>query len=260
MNVIQLKKRFYFIPSNWDELTGRQLIAVCAVLHRAPEETAGKLMLLRILTGMSWWRWLFQNPVELEDHLPCVDFLLSNYPVKQLLPKYGNLYGPAGEFDNMRAGEFAFCEFFFKEYENKGAENGINDLNQLVGALYRSHKANYDGVKNEDGDVREPFNKNLTDVWYPAQVARWPLAVKLAIAAWYKGCRLQLQQQFKIVFNGGGGEPAKYGLWSVINGVAEKGTHGTFQQVEQMLLKEFLMELSEGIEKAKKMEQQLNKK
>lgn len=253
MTIIQLRNRFYTLPTSWDELTGKQLIAVMKVINAAPEETAGKMMLLRILTGMPWYKWMFQKVEELEDELYNVDFLLSNYPVKQVLPSFKGLHGPAGDFDNLRIGEFAFCEFYFKEYEKKGAENGVKELNQLVGTLYRRQKRFYNTKINAAGDVRQPFNKNLTETVYPTAVKNWPIEVKLAVAAWFKGCRIQLEKEFKQVFSGGG-DVAKYGLWSVMNSVAEKGNHGTFDKVEDMLIKEFFMELTESIEKAKKYE------
>ena len=109
MNFIELKNRFYAIPSRWDELSGKQLIAIMKVLRDAPDEIAGKMMLLRILTGMPWYKWMFQKVINLEDELYNVDFLLSSYPVKQVLKKYKGLYGPESNFDNLRIGEFAFC-------------------------------------------------------------------------------------------------------------------------------------------------------
>jgi hypothetical protein len=264
MTIIQLKNRFYTIPTAWNELSGKQLIRVAEVLLQRPEEITGKMMLLKILTGMSSLRWITQRVEELEDELYLTEFLLSDASLtEQLLPVFPNskfqipnsklLYGPSSSFDNMRIGEFSFCEYYYNQYEKKGAENGINELNQLVGTLYRRHKPQYNGKTNPDGDVREKFNKNLCDVHYPAQVAHWPLAVKVAIGWWFKANRVALQNQFKEPFSGGG-DIAKYGLWSVMNAVAEKGNHGDFLKVEDMLLKEFMMELSESIEKNKKLE------
>ena len=268
MTIIELNKRFYTVPQSWNELTGKQLVAVCDVLLQKPEEVTGKMKLLKILTGMSSWRWLQQSVAELEDHLYLVDFLITEMELtEQVLPHYAHrnkwyrtkqvLYGPQSNFDNLLIGEFSFCEYYYNQYENKGIENGINELNQLVGTLYRKQKAHYNAKTNPDGDCRMPFNKNLCDAYYPSLVEEWPLAVKVAIGWWFKSCRIELQKQFGNVFSGGG-DVAKYGMWSVMNTVAEKGNHGNFTQVENMLLKEFMMELSESIEKNKKLEQKLN--
>lgn len=267
MTIIQLHNRFYRIPETWNELCGKQLIRISKVLLQQPEEITGKMQLLKILTGMSWWQWLQQSVAELEDHLYLVDFLLYEanlteqvlpcYPKFKIQnPKSKTLYGPASNFDNLLIAEFSFCEFFYKSYESKGAVDGINELNQLVGTLYRKQKAFYNRKTNPDGDCRQPFNKNLCDHYYPMLVQAWPIEVKVAIAWWYKACRVALQKQFSNVFSGGG-DVAKYGMWSVMNSVAEKGNHGTFANVEQMLLKEFMMELSESIEKNKKLEQKM---
>lgn len=267
MTIIQLNKRFYTVPEKWNELSAVQLIRICKVLLQKPEEITGRMMLLKILTGMSSLRWLTQHVDELEDHLYLCDFLLTDANLtEQLLPVFPLstfrfplstcLHGPAANFDNLRIGEFSFCDFFYKEYEKKGVENGINELDRLVGTLYRSLKPLYNRKTNPDGDCRALFNKNLVDSYYPQQVKRWPLEVKVAIAWWFKACRVELQKQFANVFNGGG-EVAKYGMWSVMNAVAEKGNHGPFADVEQMLLKEFMMELSESIEKNKKLEQKM---
>ncbi len=54
------------------------------------------------------------------------------------------------------------------------------------------------------------------------------------------------------IFSGGINEAAKYGLISVMRVIAEGGIHGTFEQVQKMYVKMWMVELNEKYEESKR--------
>lgn len=252
MVTININKIFYSIPSTWNELNGRQLIEVIQTINRQGIFLLdAQVRLLKTLLNLTWWRMWLAGAASFDDKLYLTDFLLQeNTLTKNLLPTYKGMYGPADDFGNLLICEFIFTEQNYQAY-NETANNDA--LNSLVAILYRPCKKRYNRKRNPEGDIREPYNDNLTAL-YAAQVSRWPVVVKLAILHFYEGCRQKLQQDFPEPFSGGSGEESKYGLWSVMRGVAERAVHGDLKQVEKMYLKEFMMELTELMAEARRIQ------
>lgn len=275
MKIAEINKRFYTVPDNWNELTGRQLIGIIELLTATHSSEYTILRLFKIILGISRWRLFWMPTYEIADNLYLVDFLLTdNTLTENVLPSYRGLYGPRKNFDNLLICEFIFAEAYFMAYDKKPEqiEDGQSAieltpmqlwaekkdketaLNKLIAVLYRPSKKNYDRKKNIDGDLREPFKDALTE-FYAKKVSHWPQPAKMAIAHWYSGCRLQLVKDFPVVFSQGekSGE-ATYGLWSVMRSIAEKGTFGDFATVERQFIKTIMMELTESIRESERLE------
>lgn len=171
---------------------------------------------------------------------------------KQLIPEYDNLYSPDDELSNLVMQELVFSDSYFMRWaENK---EDITLLDELCAVLYRPDKKHYDHVKNPDGDPREEYNQNLCSYRAKHQVNKWPMNVKLAIAAWYDACRWKLVDDNPEVFGGEGGEVAQYGLISVIRRVAQGSVLGDFNSVEKKYVSLVMIELNESIADAKAQE------
>ena len=256
MTIIQLHKRYYAIPTTWNELSGKQLLQVMEVLYGNYEVDAARLKLLKILTGVSWFRFFRIPLAEKAAYLDITHFLVNeNTLTKQLLPIYKGYYGPADDFNNITGEEFVFSEdFYFKSFTtNDDGQRIMNPaaLNELVAVLYRKKKDGYNLKKNIDGDARESFNQNISTYNAKRKISKWPLAAKLAVFTWYETCRHQMIEANPDVFGGGSNEPAKYGLLSVMRVIAEGGIHGDFEKVTKMYVQLWMMELNEKIEEAK---------
>jgi hypothetical protein len=254
MVLIELNKKHYPIPTCWDELSGKQLVKIMRVFDSSVSSIiAGKVKLFKILCGLKWWAYRKCKPEEIAEYLYLIDFLLKeNTITKNVLPSYSGYYGPADDFQNLLMVEFIFSEDFYLRWKEQ--ESDITNLNSLVGVLYRQKKRFYNLKKNIDGDPRVFFNENLARYTADVIIKNWPLHVKKSIAFWYEGCRLKMINDYSQVFSGAGGDPAKYGLISIIRNVAEKGIHGKFKEVEQQYVRIIMMELDEMMTEAKKIE------
>lgn len=258
MRIIELNKRLYSVPENWNELTGPQLLQVMEVLYGNYEVDAARLKLLKILTGITWFRFFMAPLAERAEHLHLCHFLINgNDLTRQLLPVYKGFHGPADDFNNITGEEYVFSEdFYFKSFEidEKARTRIMNEqyLNELVAVLYRPKKRGYDLKLDKDGDARQVFNQNVCAYHAKYTIVKWPLAAKLAVFTWYETCRKNMIDQNPEIFAGGSGEPAKYGLISVMRVIAEGGIHGTFEAVQKMYVKMWMVELNEKAEEAKR--------
>src|SRR4051794_4935294 len=90
----KLKK--LIVPENWNELTGRQLIKISALLNegiKSPELACDKA--LKILCNkslFSFWMIPLETRMNAHEHIAFV-FEEQNL-IKQLIPCYDGLYGP----------------------------------------------------------------------------------------------------------------------------------------------------------------------
>lgn len=262
MRIIEIKNRIYTVPEKWDELTGKQLVKVIAILNSKNTPATAKLVqIFQIITNANQWILWWAGATEWEDKLHVCQFLFEeNELTKNLLPEYDGRYGPADDFNNLLMSEFVFTEQYFSQWIDQDLDDALRQaaLNRLVATLYRPKKRGYDLAKNIDGDPRVLFNDNVIE--YDALIASaWDMSVREAIGFWYHGCRNSLICQFPQVFGGGEGGGSTYGLWDVIHDVAEQRTLGDFEKVEKTLLKTVLMSVTRSIDKADALESQMKK-
>lgn len=250
MIVTNINSKWYKCPAEWNDLTGKQLVKVVTVFENPGEVIEAQLKLLKIITGMNLWQWIRSAVDDLADRFHLIDFLIKeNGLTKNLLPKYKGFAGPADDFQNLSMSEFVYSEDFYLRWKEDESKTEL--LDQLVAVLYRKQKPGYDEEMNEDGDVRLKFNEYVCKYHGLRSIKRWPLNVKKAIAYWYDGCRKKLVNDFSEIFTGSGGEPAKYGLLSIMTSVAEKGTFGPLEKVEGQYVRLVLMKLDEMMMEAK---------
>lgn len=251
--IVEIKDRSYIMPASWNELSVKQLLAAMKVLHKDTPEDVLRLSLLKILSGMSWWRMFFCGGENLSDRLYLVDFLLKeNKLTRNILSLYRGFYGPGDDFNNLLLNEFAYSDFKYAEIKKAKAEELEPLLDQFVASLYRPASKGYDHLRNPQGDHREPFNEHLIDYYAKKKIHKWPIAVKMAVVHWYEACTIKMTEDFPAIFKTGDGDDSNEGLYPIIRSVAQKGIHGDINQVERMYIKVFLMELTQMIMDASK--------
>jgi hypothetical protein len=263
MKKILLNKRFYSVAESWNELTEKQLLQVMRILFLPPVKGELKaeeklLRLTQTIIGLSNYRFFQCNVEELEEFFYLTSFLFAKDLVftKNILPlyKYSHtaFYGPADHLDNLRMKEFTLTEdLYMRWYDSE--QRDTQALNELVAILYRPAPAHYDFVRNPNGDCRERFNQNVSSFYASNYINLWPPEVKIAIAYWYNGCRIEMVNRNPEVFSGSG-DPALYGLVSVMLNVAESKVFGDFDKVEEQYVNLVMMQLNEAIDKGKKLE------
>jgi hypothetical protein len=239
---VKIHNRYYNVPESWNELTPPQLVKAMKVIYSDMDNAAKLFKLFQIITGMNQWRFFWAPITEICDAIHLAVFMVQPADLtKSILVKFRGRVGPADDFDNITGAEYAHTEYFFQQYlETKDPAR----LNELVGVLYRPARRGYDHTINPAGDAREPFNSRIIG-HYSKCVCGWPDPVKKAVLTWYDSCRRNLMANNPRVFGGGQGVEPLHGIWSIMRGIAEKGNHGQFKDVELMPIKEIMMELNE---------------
>lgn len=187
----------YACPQNWNELDRAQLLSIAKYLFNKHNPYVAKLMVMRQLTRMPLiaLEWISnEDKLFLTDQVDWAFDVTNLSLTKQLIARYGGLYGPADKFSNMTVGEFFFADSFFLQYNKT---QNVLMLDQLVAILYR-HKENKHSA-DDTGDVRKAFNNNTIDSRVKL-IAKWPAEVKHAVFLYYMGCRNDLVAKYDMIF------------------------------------------------------------
>jgi hypothetical protein len=212
------------LATNWNELTGAQLLAVVAVRQRPfaqPTQLADAL--LEILLDLPAPAFARLNVVQRVELRPLTRFLATTAPplTAQLLPcltlpflrfieQPRHFYGPREAFRNLRFDEFIFADTFYLRYLQTKQDKW---LDQLVATLYRPERRPYrPKAVNYAGDRREDFNEHLLPA-RAEQLAKLPAHLKQAVLLYYQGCRRLLEQRYEYVFTADTSQKATTSGW-----------------------------------------------
>lgn len=252
------KNKYLMLPSSLADFTAQQFIHYAAVMNSNLSLQKAKILLLKILSGKSWFAYKrIPNDVKLAA-MEHIDWIFEdNICPKQLLPKYRYLfgktfYGPKSEFENICFAEFYYADIAYNNYKKEGE---IQYLDQLCAILYRPAKSGYDFVLDKDGDCREQFNAN-TIAYYSTKTAKWPMAVKQAILMYYDSCKLQLIRDYPEIFSQTSSSDEDGDFFDVIRSLSG-GKYGTFKEVEYLPLHNGLREIQCIILENERIKQQL---
>lgn len=246
MNTIQVnigsKKQTLQLPSEWNELSAKQLLFVASLFTRglvhpsfvanvALEMLGKKHIVFKEYRRLQWL--IATNKHNLAKYSKADDMLTdlnyaiavigeqfgfiwnSNKLTRQLLPKYRGKYGPSDFLGNLTLIEFSKAEVRFKAYEQ--TKNELY-LNQLVAILYRKPKFFWFIRRHFSADI-DP-RREYSDNYIRAGVSSWPLNVRFAIYLWYQGCRQELAARYPNVFTEGDGDSDDFGFASLITSLA----------------------------------------
>ncbi len=234
------------VPEQWGELTAEQFAEAACLLctETEPATLAVKLMahLLHLPNGVLR---SMNEEVVYAQLIPLAEFALKPYDITDVSFPFFTVdgekfYAPANGCANLRASEFNFAEEALMGYYDNKAEQpaeAIKHLYHLMAVLYRPAVNGYDFKRNPDGDCREAFNGNLTP-HYATVLQSLPVKYAYATLLWYMACRNAWQKNYPEVFPENKNEPAEPlpipGYYMLMRSIAEKGTYGNFEQVEQM--------------------------
>jgi hypothetical protein len=266
MTTISIRSKTFQVATTWNELSQDQLLRICSIIYASMPLHLAKLLMIKQMAQVPTIFWNSLTGDDVSEFLYLADDMLKTRLTKQLVPlhtvntwwKPKTFAGPADNFNNLKMAEFVFTENYFFKY--KEDETNTAALDQLVAVLYRPIKPRYDITINPDGDTRQEFNENRCAHNAAHYIRKWDHRLKLAALTYYEHCRLQLIDDFPAVFSGGSGEPAKYGLITMMRNVAQGGNHGNFERVENMYLKLVMIELDEMLMEAEQIEKLNTKK
>jgi hypothetical protein len=266
MQDIHYQKKIFVLPDNWNELTGKQLIAISKILnHKNIKPEAAELQILKVLLQKSSFGFGFLKTDIKARLLPYIQWIAETETplTENLLPSYRKnifskkLFGAANEFNNLKMIEFHYTEVAYQFFINSNEEDYLNDL---VAVLYRTKKENYNSNRDSDGDIRIEF-KDAEIAYHKKIVSKWSMAVKHAILMWYVGCRQMLVEDYPLVYGGSNtADTSNYyaGLYTMMRSVAGEKI-GTIEKVEQLNVHTAHLELTCIIEDAKKLEEAYKK-
>lgn len=238
------KTKIYTVAENYNELTAKQLIAICDLLHKKLSKDDFLFRCLRHLLNMNNLQYALLSLQVKHVIISDLQWLLEkNRLTQQLIYFYDGFYGPASDFDNLTMKEWNSAEQYYFSYL-QDYEDATDALNSLVACLYRVGKDNYDYRLNPDGDIRKPYNSNLDEYYAKNFIAYWPLAVKHAIVMWYDGCREAMVELYPIFDKPKGEVLRDPGMFDVIRGLSGD-KYGSFAEVENLNVHIAMRELYE---------------
>jgi len=134
MTIVQIGKKLYPFPGQWNDLSSEQLLQVMKILTYEGDikVSVANPKFFKILSNCSWIRMLL-NGLDVQENIHLVEWVYDEQPeklfTKNLIPYYNDLYGPADELANCCAVEFFWAQHFFDAWAaGKGEEN----LNKMV--------------------------------------------------------------------------------------------------------------------------------
>ena len=224
------KKEYSLKASCFNELESNQLIAICKVLLEQLSFELSEMKFLFILLGINRYSFL-KIPIEAKSRM--MEDIQWLFDIKgltqQLIPKFSGLFAPTSEFDNLTMAEWNACEIYYHQYISN---NNSTSLDNLVAVLYRMPKKKYDFLKNIDGDCRVIFNEHECQWMASAKIAFWPDEVKMAILAFYDGCRESVIAMYDL-FNQKEETDSAPGMFEIMRLLSGE-RYGNFKEIEQL--------------------------
>ncbi|HEX8656470.1 MAG TPA: hypothetical protein VF690_03000 [Hymenobacter sp.] len=268
MHNVQIDGRFRAVPATWNDLTRPLLLRLMPLLYGgSASQTELRLRVLQVLLQVNLLLMLAFTDAQLAQIIWLADFALAEVTLTaQLLPhvrlpwrrdwRRRRYWGPRANLRNLRFLEFIFADAYFVAWAKDPTQTKW--LNLLVAVLYRPQRRPYrPRAVDYKGDRREDFNEVHLDA-RAARLAHLPLAVRLAIATWYRGCRFQLEQDFPLVFTPAN-EDAAAGArdgWAHVLREMSGATFGPIDQTEQQLVRVVLAKMEDDARRAEQLRRQ----
>lgn len=202
------------VPAIWNELTSEQLIRVAGLLFsRQTDPYRIKISLLQILMSFKWHHLQIIGGERLIDLFPFIDFIseeirLTENKITELKLRGIRFFGPIGDFSTLTGDEWTEADEAYIEFSQTQEESA---LNRMMAILFRPRqKGMWSGHSQWMNDYRVPYSEGTIKNRIP-YMERVPLAVKLAVLLWWKGCRREWEEVFERVFQAKGEGPESFG-------------------------------------------------
>jgi hypothetical protein len=251
------------VPAIWNELPRKLLLRVVATLYgRHENELQLRFHLLSILLQVPLVTVVnLFTPVQICQLKWLTDFVLGELtltaqalpwlrrPRTWFHPLPAKWWGPREQFRNLRFLEFIFADAYFVAYAK---DPETKWLDQLVAVLYRPQRRPYrPRAVDYAGDRRQDYNP-VHLAARTAQVVHLPLAQKLAVLTWYRGCRLQLERDYPRVFTPAHEAAAAQASdgWAHVAREMSGTIFGTLEQTETQLVRDVLARMEDDARRA----------
>jgi hypothetical protein len=249
MNTIAVGDQQFTAPSNWNELTVRQLVIWGKLLEKEITIQDAQMVASIFFYGIPKRLFFKLNPVQQHQIAQTLNFLAGqNKLVMWMFPslkvRFRNYLGPENRLSSSTIKEFRFAEKYYSTFK-KSKDEKFLDL--LIATLFRPRGFNQSGID---------FRETLNDIGIRQRAGKMQHIkdpIRKAILFNYEGCRLYVFGKYPNVFKpgppgAGAALPDLEGLLKVVAG----GKFGSFNETEQTPLYLFLDHLSDEIEESEK--------
>jgi len=262
-------------PANWDEMSAKMYLKVCALLANGTNYGTMSIELLKTIFGFKLWfrkapeRWrtLLTLPAP-EMHTILHDDTILGYIQKPTGPKtmkiqsfrigWRKYIAPPTKLTNVCCVELVAAYYAFSQYAKTQNDK---ELDKLISLLYRP-KANSSLFASFEKryalDKREPLNQLRWNERLK-KMHKLPKAVKIAILKQWSAHWQAFEKQYPKIFTksvkSGGDDSGLMGLMYDVAGTK----FGTLKETELAPASDVFTHVSREIEKNKKMEEKFNK-
>lgn len=144
--VITYKGKKLNFPTSWNELSEKQFVFVAGHIAESMQleerdidkENAFKLQVVKLFTGLPWYKFQQLTKDEIADLMSYIDFLfqefdLNTVPFKKFRHRLRTYHGPDNDFDDLSMGQLSYADTYFIKYIKDRDEE---HLNKLLATLY----------------------------------------------------------------------------------------------------------------------------
>ena len=236
MHSVILGKKQIDFPSEWNEVSGEQLVELATIIHSRSDPREMMVRILLVLLNMRyqslWVRftWAFRVSAEFKyDCLRGAEWVLkSDYDcTEQKLPvilthpqplswkKRGvEMYGPLDECRKIVFLEFIEADMAYLDFRRNFEDVELREkaLNRLVAVLYRDRNEDapvypqplkgsrsHKKLMKWNGDPRCDYNSNVLE-WHERSFDSVPIGYKYAVLMFYHACHIIWEEMFPEVF------------------------------------------------------------
>lgn len=245
MHTVQIGPARRQLPSDWGELTRRQLLLAVPLLFRPLAPVAARTQLLRTLLALPRGLWRGLTSFQIASHLYLVKWLTEpSRLTRQLLPRLGpwwaRLAGPGDWLGGCTVWEFSNAEAHLRTWISS---QDVAALNALVAVLYRPRRLGWwlhQFSPSYTGDPRQAFNSK-TVAARARRVGRLPLVQRQAVLMYYLGCRAALETAYPHLFSGDEANGQDANPWLTLIGRLPNDKFGDIAQIGERPLHTVLL-------------------
>lgn len=234
------------IPTQWNDLTTRQLKKIAVLFQQELKPLLLDYKLLYVLLNVRWWQivkyrkfLIAVKNIHFKDLKEQYKWVYNQTELTTFIPVLKKqFHAPSDRLSNFTVDEFAHTEdLFLGWYKTKNIEY----LHYLTAVLYR---------ENDKKEKRLPFEKAELEK-RAKYFSVLPKSTLLAIALSYQGCRTYITKQFPVIFPKSTATktsklPSNSGFGKIILHFAG-GKFGTYNETRTTNLYTFLSEFEEQL-------------